>query len=120
MSSTSASPTTAAAAGAAPVQRSIESKLSEELKPTHLQVINESSSHNVPKGSETHFKVVIVSAGFEGKPLLARHRLVNNILSDELASGVHALSIIAKTSTEWSKTQGEVPASPACMGGSKK
>ena len=28
------------------------------------QVINESYMHNVPKGSETHFKVVVVSPEF--------------------------------------------------------
>ena len=44
-------------------------------------------------GSETHFKVVIVSDSFNDKPLLQRHRLVNDALKDELATGVHALSI---------------------------
>jgi len=103
-----------------PVRQSIQDKLQAALAPAHLQVINESSSHNVPKGSETHFKVVAVSALFEGKALLARHRLINRILSEELDTGVHALSIVAKTMTEWEKVQGAVPASPACMGGSKK
>jgi BolA protein len=103
-----------------PVQQSIQDKLQVALSPVHLQVINESSSHNVPKGSETHFKVVAVSALFEGKALLARHRLINGVLSEELDAGVHALSIVAKTMTEWEKVQGAVPASPACMGGSKK
>lgn len=103
-----------------PVQQSIQDKLHAALTPAHLQVVNESSSHNVPKGSETHFKVVAVSALFEGKALLARHRLINGILSEELDTGVHALSIVAKTTTEWEKVQGAVPASPACMGGSKK
>lgn len=28
----------------------------EELSPVHLEVVNESYMHNVPKGSETHFK----------------------------------------------------------------
>ncbi len=103
-----------------PVQRSIEGKLTAALQPVHLQVLNESGSHNVPQGSETHFKCVIVSSQFEGKALLARHRLVNTLLSDELGAGVHALSIIAKTAAEWEKAQGAVPASPACLGGSKK
>lgn len=102
------------------MQRSIEGKLTAALKPVHLQVLNESGSHNVPKGSETHFKCVIVSSEFEGKALLARHRLVNTLLSDELGCGVHALSIVAKTAPEWERAQGAVPASPACMGGSKK
>jgi stress-induced morphogen len=49
--------------------------------------------HSVPKGSETHFKVVIVSDMFKEKSLLERHRTVNQLLDDELKSGVHALSI---------------------------
>jgi len=103
-----------------PVQKSIQDKLQDALTPAHLQIINESSSHNVPKGSETHFKVVAISALFEGKGLLARHRLINGILKEELDTGVHALSIVAKTASEWEKVQGAVPASPACRGGSKK
>lgn len=43
----------------APIQASIEEKLSQELTPVHLEVINESFMHNVPKGSETHFKVCV-------------------------------------------------------------
>ena len=52
------------------------------------QVINESSGHNVPKGSETHFKVVVVSDSFDGQMLIARHRMVNEILADELSGYV--------------------------------
>ena len=47
--------------------------------------------------TETHFKVVIVSEFFEGKPLIDRHRAVNECLALELSEGVHALSIDAKT-----------------------
>jgi acid stress-induced BolA-like protein IbaG/YrbA len=57
-----------------PVQQTIESKLAEALKPTELHVINESYMHAVPKNSETHFKVVVVSPAFEGLKLIARHR----------------------------------------------
>jgi len=103
-----------------PIQSCIERKLQAALVPAHLQVINESHSHNVPKGSETHFKVVAVSSMFEGKALLARHRLINGLLSEELEAGVHALSIVAKTASEWEKAEGAVPPSPACRGGSQK
>ena len=47
--------------------------------------------------TETHFKVIIVSEIFEGKPLIDRHRAVNECLAQELNEGVHALSIDAKT-----------------------
>ena len=47
-----------------PVAAAIQSKLTECLAPVHVEVINESYMHNVPKGSETHFKVVVVSPEF--------------------------------------------------------
>ena len=81
--------------------------------------MNESYMHNVPRGSETHFKVVVVSDRFDSVPLIKRHRLVNECLDDELKAGVHALSIVAKTTEQWEKANQElkVDASPACRGG---
>lgn len=100
------------------VQQSIESKLQAALSPLHLEVVNESSMHNVPKGSETHFKVLVVSPVFEGLGLVDRHRRVNEALRDDLRAGVHALSIRALTPSQWSEGQGSLP-SPPCLGGSK-
>jgi stress-induced morphogen len=102
------------------VQTRIEEKLRASLSPSVLDVINESANHSVPKGSETHFKVVIVSTAFEGKMPLARHRVVFGILDDEMTKkpGVHALSIIAKTPDEWARDEA-VRQSPECLGGSK-
>jgi stress-induced morphogen len=100
------------------VQRRIEQKLHERLSPSVLEVINESSMHSVPPGSETHFKVVVVSAAFEGKALVERHRLVYEALGDEMRAGVHALTITSRTPAEW-QTNGAVAASPPCLGGSK-
>ena len=99
-----------------PVANSIHEKLSENFSPTHLDIINESYMHNVPRGSETHFKVVIVSEKFANTKLIARHRMVNESLSLELQSGVHALSIVAKTPEQWTEGQ-TVDKSPACRGG---
>ncbi|XP_072284424.1 bolA-like protein 1 [Pyxicephalus adspersus] len=84
-----------------PVETSIRSKLTQSLAPCHLEVHNESHMHAVPPGSETHFKVVVVSEAFNGKPLIQRHRLVNDLLKEELAGSVHALSIQAKTPEQW-------------------
>ena len=53
---------------------------------------------------ETHFKVIVVSNAFEGMKPLERHRAVNELLADELQSGVHALSIQTKTEKQYSKT----------------
>ncbi len=101
------------------VKESIENKLRETFVPSLLEVLNESSMHGVPPGSETHFKVVLVSDAFEGKPLVERHRLVYAALADEMRSGVHALTITSRTPAEWEKS-GAPLASPPCLGGSKK
>ncbi|XP_065919201.1 DNA-binding transcriptional regulator BolA-like isoform X2 [Dysidea avara] len=99
------------------VQPSIEAKLRREFEPAHLLVQNESHMHNVPHHSETHFKVVVVSGCFNGLSLVKRHRLVNDCLKQELASGVHALSIEAHTPEQWTELEGETTQSPPCMGG---
>jgi BolA protein len=91
------------------------------LAPAVLEVIDESSMHSVPKGAQTHFKVVIVSDAFAGRSLVARHRLVNEACASLVGKpgGVHALSIHALTPDEWSARGGEIPKSPPCLGGSK-
>lgn len=86
----------------------------------HLEVINESDRHNVPPGSESHFKLVLVADAFEQLGLLDRHRLVNELLSGELAEGVHALAIHAYTPEEWKMRTGGAPMSPPCLGGGEK
>ena len=101
------------------VQRNIETKLRDALDPAHLQVLNESHMHNVPPGSESHFKVVVVSDHFEGQALVGRHKTINALLGDELQGGVHALSMQTLTPAEWIRRGGAVPASPACRGGGK-
>jgi len=81
--------------------------------------------HAVPKGTESHFKVVVVSDKFEGMSLLERHRCVQDLFKEELElgiahGGIHALSIVAKTPEQWKKMNPEdMDASPHCLGGSK-
>uniref|UniRef100_A0A7S0NV24 BolA-like protein n=1 Tax=Calcidiscus leptoporus TaxID=127549 RepID=A0A7S0NV24_9EUKA len=105
---------------ATPVMDAVRTKLAARFAPAHLDVINESHAHNVPRGSETHFKVIVVSDAFASQPLIGRHRLVNATLEEELAGPIHALSIVAKTPEQWERAHGEVPKSPVCMGGSKR
>jgi stress-induced morphogen len=100
-------------------QQSIQEKLSLALAPIHLDVENESRMHNVPAGSETHFKVVVVSDAFEGLGLVDRHRRVNAALADELRNGLHALTIRALTPAQWSEQGAAGFTSPPCLGGSK-
>jgi sulfur transfer protein SufE/stress-induced morphogen len=84
----------------------IEEKLEEALTPTELEVEDVSYQHaghsGVERGAtETHFNVKVVSQSFEGRSLLKQHRLVYDVLKDELQTGgVHALSLITKTPRE--------------------
>jgi len=100
------------------MQETITEKIKQALKPEHLEVINESYMHNVPEGSESHFKVIVVSDTFSDKMLLARHRAINKILQEELNGGIHALALHTMTMEEWFK-KGSAPESPECLGGSK-
>ena len=100
------------------VQDKIETKLAEGFSLAHLEVQNESNNHNVPAGSESHFKVVLVADEFEGVPLIQRHRRVNEVLASELANDIHALAIHTYTREEWQKKHGQAPLSPPCLGGS--
>lgn len=75
----------------------IKSKL-DVLKPHYCEIINESHKHaNHTNGAtESHFIIKISSDAFVGKSLLAGHKIINQLLADELASGLHALSINIK------------------------
>lgn len=99
-------------------QQVMEQRIQQALKPTYLEVLNESASHNVPAGSESHFKVTVVSAEFEGDGLLQRHRKINALFERELQTGnLHALALHTYAPQEWKSTS---PESPNCLGGSKK
>jgi stress-induced morphogen len=104
----------------APVESRIHAKLSEAFSPVHIVLENESHTHNVPKGSESHFKLVLVSSRFEGLSRIDRQRLVNEILKGEIApGGLHALTMRTLTPIEWSEGGAVEVTSPPCLGGSK-
>lgn len=101
------------------LQATIEEKLRTAFSPEVLDVQNESASHNVPKGSQTHFKVTVVSKAFEGKLPVVRHQLVYKALAEEMKPGkIHALAITSRTPSEWAASP-EANVSPPCLGGSK-
>ncbi len=74
-------------------------KLQAAFSPLHLEVIDESHFHaghaGAREGGETHYRVKITAAAFKGKNRLTMHRMVNDVLADDLSSGVHALAIEA-------------------------
>ena len=82
----------------------ISQKLTEAFAPQGLTVDDESHRHEGHAGhrpgGQTHFRVYIVSDAFKGKSRLERHRMINGILSSELAGGVHALAIHAAAPDE--------------------
>lgn|SRR5690554_1543551 len=101
-----------------PVEQQIRSKLISELSPVHLEVVNESHQHAVPPGSESHFKVVLVSDAFIGKRQVQRHQMIYGVLAQELSGGVHALALHTYSPDEWSGPT-SIPDSPQCLGGGR-
>lgn len=81
------------------VESRMREKLMISLRPTRLDVVNESHLHaghrSSPGTGESHFRVLIVSEAFTGKSRVERHRIVNDLLSNELKNVVHALAIKA-------------------------
>jgi BolA protein len=82
----------------------IINKLREAFVPESLDVTDESHLHEGHAGhrpgGETHFRVYIVSAAFEGKSRIDRHRMINATLAGELEGNVHALAIRAQAPGE--------------------
>ena len=81
------------------VSQIITRKLTEAFSPIDLEVIDESHHHEGHAGhrpgGQSHFRVKIVAEAFSGKPPVARHRLINEALKEELAGPIHALAIKA-------------------------
>ena len=99
------------------VHQRIEDRIREAFEPRHLDVTNESSMHNVPPGSETHFRVCVVSRLFEGRTRVQRHQAVYRVLSEEMAGPVHALGLETLTPAEWEERDRPGAGSPPCLGG---
>ena len=55
-------------------------------------------------GGTDHYSVTIVSDKFEGKTLLARHRMILDLFKAEMETGeVHALTMKLFTPLQWEK-----------------
>jgi BolA protein len=100
------------------MQSVIECKINDKINSSVLNIENESRMHS-GSATDSHFKITIVSDDFEGKMLLARHRMINEILKEELDGVIHALTMYTMTTSEYEKKQGVVASSPACQGGGK-
>ena len=86
------------------VANAIDNKLRARFAPQRLDIEDDSARHRGHaghrEGGETHFRVEIVSAAFEGQTRVARQRLVYDALKDEFAAGLHALEVKAITPAE--------------------
>lgn len=101
-------------------QEIIQQKICTELSNIHLDIQNESHMHNVPSGSESHFRVVVVSEEFADMNLLTRHRTINKILKEELSGSIHALALHTFTPQEWQQRGESATNSPECRGGAAR
>lgn len=76
---------------------SIAAKLKTALNPVTIDVQDVSHNHaghaGWREGGGTHFEVTIKAPIFSGKSRVQRHRMVNDLLKDELAGSIHALEL---------------------------
>ena len=89
----------------ATMTETIRTRLAQGLQPLRLDVVNESGLHAGHAGDdgsgESHFRVLIVSAAFNGVGRVERQRIVHTLLKDQLSNGIHALSIKTVSEDEY-------------------
>ncbi|EIW68365.1 hypothetical protein TREMEDRAFT_32184 [Tremella mesenterica DSM 1558] len=85
------------------MQKRIQEELSAAIKVDHFSIRDTSGNCG------SSFEVIIVSPDFEKKMTLARHKLVNQILSEEI-SQLHAFSQKTFTPSQWVIEQAKNPA----------
>ena len=86
------------------MQETLTRKLRDAFEPETLEVIDESEQHRGHggwrEGGETHFRVEMTAAFFEGMSRVNRQRAVNKILAEELSTTVHALAMAIRAPGE--------------------
>lgn len=100
------------------IEQSIRAKVEKAFAPVHFEIENESAKHHRPAGSETHFKLVVVSDHFEGVSRVERQRQVAALFDEEREAGLHALSQRVMTAKEWEAVKENFEMkSPTCRDG---
>lgn len=79
------------------VAETMRKKLEAAFSPLTIDVVDESHKHAGhvearPEG-ETHFQITLISSAFDGLGRVQRHRLVHDVLAEELRGPVHALAL---------------------------
>jgi BolA protein len=86
------------------VRDTMTKKLNDAFTPESVDVVDESHLHEGHAGhrpgGQSHFRIYIVAQAFAGKSRIDRHRMINAVLADDLAAGVHALAIHASAPGE--------------------
>jgi BolA protein len=81
------------------VSEAIRRKLEQALTPERLEIVDDSDKHaghsGHREGGESHFTLTVFASAFAGLSRVQRQRRINEILAEELAGPVHALSIKA-------------------------
>ena len=68
-------------------------KLKDHFVGGQVDLINTSSQHMGHNHSGMHLKATIDYDGFRGKSTLDCHRMVHNVLKNEIGSEIHAITI---------------------------
>jgi BolA protein len=78
--------------------------LQQQFAPILLRIVDDSARHaghaGAAPGGETHYRVLLVSAAFNGLSRIARSRRVHAALGDEFPGGLHALTLSLRTPEE--------------------
>jgi len=102
------------------IQAAIEHKLIDAFSPERLRIDNDSSRHAGP-ATDSHYRVVIVAASFNGSNSLKRQRAVYACLAEEMAGPIHALQMKCMTPDEYAAANGDLTLkAPPCGGGSSR
>lgn len=79
----------------------IKEKITTEIEDARVKVADMTDQHAEDGG---HFRVIVVSETFEGKPQVKQHQRVYNALSGDLEgedAPIHALGLQTYTPEEW-------------------
>ena len=97
---------------------SIQEKILKELNPEHFEIYNDSSLHSRNPSGETHIRVLVVAAAFAPLSRVERAQLLDRIIADERAQGLHSFSQKCLTPEEWQKLKPQSEPT-LCMTGQK-
>jgi BolA family transcriptional regulator, general stress-responsive regulator len=85
-----------------PLVAEIRAAIVRELAPSSIEIFDDSARHAGHAGAREggHFRVTLVSAAFNGRAQLERHRLVYAAVAPLMSRGIHALNIVARAPEE--------------------